>query len=514
MLKIYNTLTKKKEVFKPLKRGKINLFVCGPTVYDLAHLGHARLAIFFDVVAKYLKQSFKVNYLQNITDVDDKIIKRAKKEKISPKKIARRFEKEYLKTIKLLKINSVTKYPRATDHIKEIISQVKRLLKKGYAYKISDGIYYDISKFKDYGKLSKRTRLQAEDAVSRIDESKEKRNKGDFCLWKYPSKDVSRLLEKQKNNLKRKKSKKGTLIIINNEPIWTSPFGPGRPGWHIEDTAITEKYFGPQYDIHGGGMDLIFPHHEAEIAQMEAISGKKPLARYWMHCGLLTIGGKKMAKSFGNFITIENFLKKYNPRILRLLFLKSYYRSPFDYNEKLIEQLKRDLERIDEFIERLKEKENSYSSLKNKRQNKKEPSPFLKLAEGGFDIGRDVKTLISKIENEFKRAMDDDFNTPLALSLVFHLINRGNWLLDRGKISPQDAKNILKTLRKIDKVFSFIFKEKREEKIPTSVLSLTKKREKYRKEKKWKEADEIRKKINELGYLIQDTKRGPKLKKI
>ena len=277
MLKIYNTLSRKKEIFKPRKEKQVNLFVCGPTVYDFSHLGHARTYIAFDVIVKYLRQNgYDVFYLQNITDIDDKIINKAKENNVTPEKLAFRFEKEYLDDIKSLKINGVTKYARATDHIEEIISQVERLIKKDCAYKIEDGIYYDISKFKGYGKLSKRTVLQAEDAVSRIDESKEKRNKGDFCLWKF--------------------SKSG-------EPNWQSPWGKGRPGWHIEDTAITEKYFGPQYDIHGGANELIFPHHEAEIAQMEVISGKSPLVKYWLHTGLLTIDRVKMAKLLGRWQT-------------------------------------------------------------------------------------------------------------------------------------------------------------------------------------------------------------------
>ena len=236
-LRVYNTLTRKKEIFRPKKGKRVNMFVCGPTVYDYTHLGHARTYIAFDMIVKYLRQKgYDVFYLQNITDIDDKIINRAKEEEISWKELARKFEKEYKKDIKALGINSVSKYARATEHIKEIISQVERLLKKGYAYQIEDGIYYDISKFKNYGKLSGRTVLQAEDAVSRIDESKKKRNKGDFCLWKFWSgKDY--------------------------EPKWKSPWGYGRPGWHIEDTAITEKYFGFQYDIHGGARDSHLPQY-------------------------------------------------------------------------------------------------------------------------------------------------------------------------------------------------------------------------------------------------------------
>jgi len=456
------------------------MFVCGITSYDLSHIGHARTYIVFDMIAKYLREKgYNVFYLQNITDIDDKIIQRAKEKKISLQKLARDFEKEYLEDMKSLKIDSVTKYARATDHIKEITNQVKRLLKKGYAYKIEDGIYYDISKFKDYGKLSRRTVLQAEDAVSRIDESKEKRNKGDFCLWKF--------------------SKPG-------EPKW--PFDKdvrlssvealrvkdGRPGWHIEDTAITEKYFGPQYDIHGGARDLIFPHHEAEIAQMEAISDRKPLVKYWLHSGFLTVNGQKMAKSLGNFITIRDFLKTGTrtggvgaARILRLFVIKTHYRSPIDYDEKAILQTKREIERIDEFVEKLQ-------TTNSKLQT-------------------NYKFQITNYEKNFEKAMEDDFNTPKAVAVIFDLVNKGNSLLDQGKISSIGAKNILEFLRKIDKIFNFIFWKKPKEKIPEGILKLVKERERYRREGSWQKADEIRKKIKELGYWVEDTKEGPKIKR-
>jgi len=463
MLKLYNTLSRRKETLRPRKDKKINLFVCGITPYDFNHIGHARTYIAFDVIVKYLRQKgYDVFYLQNITDVDDKIIQRAKERNIIPGKLTCQFEKEYLNNMKALKIDSVTKYARATDHIREIISQVKRLLKKGFAYQIEDGIYYDISKFKNYGRLSKRTVLQAEDAVSRIDESKEKRNKGDFCLWKF--------------------SKTG-------EPKWSSPWGDGRPGWHIEDTAITEKYFGPQYDIHGGARDLIFPHHEAEIAQMEAISGKKPLVKYWLHSGFLTVKGQKMAKSLGNFITIRDFLKKNPARLLRLLIIKNHYRSPIDYVEKLLSQTKKELQRIDEFISKLK-------NLKNKKRVK-EVNLFS----------------TSAYASVFEEAMEDDFNTPKAIAVIFELINQGNSLIDKNKITKSDAKNILEFLKRVDRMFNFIFWRKPKEKIPSELLSLTKQRQKYREQGQWQKADELRKRIKAMGYWIEDTKKGPKIKK-
>ena len=463
-LKIYNTLTRKKEIFKPRKGKKVNMFVCGPTVYDYAHIGHARTYIAFDVIVKYLrKKGYDVFYLQNITDVDDKIINRAKEEGVSWKELARKFEREYKKDAKSLGIDSISKYARATEHIKEIISQVERLLKKGFAYQIEDGIYYDISKFKDYGKLSGRTALQAEDAVSRIDESKKKKNKGDFCLWKFWSgKDW--------------------------EPKWRSPWGYGRPGWHIEDTAITEKYFGPQYEIHGGARDLIFPHHEAEIAQMEAISEKKPMVKYWLHTGFLTINGQKMSKSLGNFITIREFLNKHSARLLRFFVLKSHYRSPIDYSEKAILQSQNELERIDEFVEKIQ-------NAKFKIQN--------------FNS----KFKIDKFKNKFEEAMDDDFNTPKAMAVIFELIREVNPMLDKNQITQEEVKQILEFLKFIDEIFGFILKKERV-KIPEEIKKLAQKREILRKEKKWEEADKIREEIKKLGYEIQDTAGGTKIKKL
>jgi len=471
MIKLYNTLSRKKEVFLPRRGRKVNIFVCGPTTYDFSHIGHARTYLVFDMIAKYLREKkYNVFYLQNITDVDDKIIDRAIKEKIFWKDLSRKFEREYLKDMKALNINSVRKYARATEHIKEIINQVKRLLKKGYAYQIKDGIYYNIKKFKDYGKLSRRTVLQAEDAVSRIDESKEKKNRGDFCLWK--------------------KSK-------IREPSWPSPWGLGRPGWHIEDTAITERYFGAQYDIHGGARDLIFPHHEAEICQMEVISGKKPMVKYWLHTGFLTVKKRKMAKSLGNFITVKNFLRKHSARILRLFVLKTHYRSPIDYSEKEIEQVKKQLEMIDEFLDK----------LKSRISTNLPPISRMNISE--------ISTKIHEYSRTFEKAMDDDFNTPKALASVFHLISEGNSLFDKNKLSPADARDILKFLRKIDKVFNFIFWGKRVAiKIPSFIKKMVREREKARKEKDWKLADEIRRKIKWMGYWVEDTKEGPKIKKL
>ncbi len=459
-LKIYNTLSGKKEIFLPLKNKKVSLFVCGPTVYDFPHIGHARTCIIFDSFAKYLKQiGFNVFYLQNITDIDDKIIARAREKGVLPKNLALVFEKEYLKSMKNLGINSVTKYAKATSYIKEIINQIERLLSKGYAYKLEGGIYYDISKFKNYGSLSGRTVLGAEDAISRIDYNKDKKNRGDFCLWKF---------------------KQDTA-----EPSWPSSFGKGRPGWHIEDTAITEKFFGAQYDIHGGGRDLLFPHHQAEIAQMEAISDKRPFVRYWMHIGFLTISGQKMSKSLKNFITINDFLKRHTSQQLRFLVLKNLWRSPFDYSESVIIEVKSALEKIEEFLRKIK---------------------YAKTIKSTNKI---LKKKFEKTKIDFYKELNDDFNTPRAFAVIFNFIKETNQFLEEGLFSKKFAQEIYSFFEKINQIFGIIdFEKIKKPTISADVKKLIKAREKYRKEQNWQKADEVRIEIEKMGYLMEDTKEG------
>jgi cysteinyl-tRNA synthetase len=462
--KIYNTLTNKTEPFKPIKGKKVNLFVCGPTVYDYSHIGHARNYIIFDAFVKYLKtQKYNVFYLQNITDLDDKIIARARERGVTPKDLALAFEKEYLDSMKKLGVNSVSKYARATAHIKEITSQVQRLLDKKYAYEIKDdGIYYDISRFKNYGKLAGRTAIEAEDGVSRIDYSKNKRNRGDFNLWKF----------KQQSE----------------EPSWPSPWGDGRPGWHIEDTAITEKYFGFQYDVHGAARDLIFPHHEAEIAQMEAISGKRPMAKYWMHVGFLTVSGQKMSKSLNNFITIADFLKRYPANYLRFFVVKNLWSSPVDYSDSAMIEVKSASEKIEEFLRRLK-------NVKNRKP------------------GKNAK-IIKELKTGFYNQLEDNFNTPKAFAVMFDFIKNINQLLDQDLMSKKEALDIYKIFQEIDKIFGFIDFKKVQQKIPANIMQLVKERETARKNQDWQKSDLIRNEIERQGYSVEDTKSGPVIKSI
>ncbi len=447
VLKLYNTLSRKKEVFKPIKKGKINMFVCGPTVYDYSHIGHAKTYIQFDIIVKYLRYlDYDVFYLQNITDIDDKIIERAKKSKTTPRELARKYEKIYHEDEAKLGITSVTKHARATDYIQQIVKQVKTLLDKGYAYKIEDGFYFDLSKFKDYGKLSKTRVKETEQAHSRIDDSVNKRNKADFCLWKFSK----------------------------NKPNWKTEIGEGRPGWHIEDTAITETEFGVQYDIHGGAADLIFPHHEAEIAQMESASGKKPLVRYWLHTGFLNVEGKKMAKSLKNFTTIREALEKYDSKVLRYLFSTVHYRSRIDFSEKSLEQSKNTLDKLNNFLIYVKDKK---------------------------PIGKEL----GKFKKEFFKHMDNDLNTPLAFATLFDLVN---YCYKENK----GGKEVVDFLLEIDNIFNILKKKK--EKISKEILTLVKERELARNEKNYGLADHLREKIKKKGYYVDDTDKGSIIKKL
>jgi cysteinyl-tRNA synthetase len=449
-LKVYNTLTRKKEEFKPMHEKKVNMFVCGPTVYDYPHLGHAKTYTQFDFIAKVLrKKGCLVFYLQNITDIDDKIIKRSKELHMTPQELALKYEEIYKEDMASLHNNSVTEYARATEHINQIVKQVKDLIEKEFAYKIKDGYYYDLKKFDDYGKLSGRKTLQENDSVSRVDENPEKKNKGDFCLWKF--------------------HKAG-------EPSWKTELGEGRPGWHIEDTAITESYFGQQYDLHGGAVDLIFPHHEAEIAQQEAASGKKPFVKYWMHTAFLNINSEKMSKSAGNFFTIRDALKKYDYAVLRFFFITNHYRTAIDFTPQILEQAKSGLERLNEFIRKIDRK------LDDKENEK----------------------IIEHFKKKFYEALDDDFDTPNAFAHLFEFIREMNAKGTAGKHTFALMKELNETLD---------FLELEELDIPKEIEKLLKKREQARAEKDWKESDSLRDEMKSLGWIVEDKKEGQKVKK-
>ena len=455
-MRLYNTLSGKKEELPAIKSKKLRLFVCGPTVYDYSHIGHARTYIFFDFLARYLKlKGYKVFYLQNITDIDDKIIERAKSEGKTAAEVGGFFTKAYLEDMRALGIIAVDTYALATKHIPEIIKQVQALIKKGYAYKIEgDGWYFDIKKFPDYGKLSRRTALQAEDAVTRIDESVKKRNKGDFCVWKF--------------------SKTG-------EPTWPTSFGAGRPGWHIEDTAISEKYFGPQYELHGGGMDLKFPHHEAEIAQAEAVSGKKPFVKLWIHTGMLTVHGEKMAKSLKNFLTIREYLEKHSAAALRFAFFSHHYQTPVNYEELLIKDAESALYRAWSFL----------GALDFVKSHKRQGSR---------------KISLDSYSREFFAGLDDDLNTPRALAVLFVLINEAGQSEKIFDLRRETTQKLKKFITDSFELFQITFPKA---KVSSEVKKLAAKRELSRKNKQFTQSDTLRKEINALGYIIEDTPLGP-----
>ncbi|MEK6940986.1 MAG: cysteine--tRNA ligase [Nanoarchaeota archaeon] len=454
-MKVYNTLTRKKE---EIKEKKLKAFVCGITCYDYAHIGHARSYICFDVIIKFLRYLGKdVFYLQNITDIDDKIIERADKSKQPWDSISKEFAKAYLDDMKTLGVDSVDKYVLATKYIKNIKSQVQRLLDIGVAYKLDDGIYFEINKFPDYGKLSHQYQKDMKSGV-RVEINKQKKHHGDFVLWKF-----------------RKQ----------NEPFWPAKFGSGRPGWHIEDTAITEQEFGPQYDLHGGGLDLIFPHHESEIAQMESISGRAPLVKYWLHNGFVLVDNVKMSKSLGNFWTIRDVLKEFSPRAVRHYCLSVHYHAPINYSKESLQHSENTIKRLDDFVSRVR-------SANGKISN--------------------VKPLIQKTEKAFTSSMENDFDTSGALSSLFGLIHDINKLVDESKLSKKNAQDVISFIKEINTVLG-IFRLK-EDTLSKNVRTLIKQRETARNNKDFALADKIREKLKGLGIILEDTKEGIRWKKL
>ena len=443
---IHNTLGGEDQEFIPEHHGRVNMFVCGPTVYDDSHIGHARTNIFFDVMAKYLRaRGYSVFYLQNITDIDDKIISRASDEGKKYSDISDYYFKKYLSVMKAMKIDSINYYARASLYVDEIQSQIKRMMDAGYAYETADGVYFHVRKFSDYGKLSGQNMDEIKsNARGTIREEKE--DPEDFALWK--------------------KMKPG-------EPYWESPWGKGRPGWHIEDTAITEAYFGTKYDIHGGGSDLIFPHHEAEIAQMRSISGEKYLARYWIHTGMVNINSEKMSKSLKNFIKTADILKKYRPEVLRFAMVNSNYNSVIDYSEQLMEESKNSVERINILYRKLKE---------------------INATSGDYYIeGTEVMDKMNKI-------MDRNFDTRSLIRELLSFISDLNKNLDN--MNQESAREAINVLDYIDSFLSILYSSSvNTDNIIELVLDI---RNMARTDKNYKFSDYIRKKLQENNIYIED----------
>lgn len=460
-LRLHNTLTRAVEDFVPREENKVHLFVCGPTVYDFSHLGHAKTYVQLDTLARVLKHhNYDVFYLQNITDIDDKIMTRAHERNIDWQDLRSTFQDEYIADMTSLNNTSVTQYARATDYIDDIIKQVQTLVDKGHAYTIDkDGIYFEIATFADYGKLSGRSEVKKDDARTRIDESDNKRGWNDFCLWKF--------------------SKPG-------EPTWDAPFGAGRPGWHIEDTAITEHFFGPQYDIHGGAVDLIFPHHEAEITQMEAASGKVPLVRYWVHTGFLTIDDEKMAKSAGNFFTIREVIEKgYDPIAIRLFMLQSHYRSPINFT----------FDNLDAANNRLRNWRN-IAALRHQTHDTLRDDDEKSTDETSVSLYATAQALTE--------ALEDDLNTPAGLTIIDDAFTR----LTKAPLKDIHQHALTELLSTIDEVLGLQLIESTPD-VDDETKRRIIERQHARATQDWKKSDDIREDIEKSGITIRDTATGP-----
>ncbi|MBS7623169.1 cysteine--tRNA ligase [Candidatus Bathyarchaeota archaeon] len=463
VLQVFNTMSGVEEEFKPISGNRVNIFVCGPTVYDYSHIGHARTYVAYDVIVRYLRfKGYSTFYLMNITDVDDKIIERSKERNTPPLTLSEEYTREFYCDIAMLNISSINLFAKASEHIPEMIDQITRLLEGGYAYKVDGDVYFDISKFRDYGRLSHQNPDELK--KHRIEPDPRKRNPGDFSLWKSRSRD---------------------------ELGWESPWGWGRPGWHIEDTAITETYFGPQYDIHGGAIELVFPHHEAEIAQAESVSSKRPMVKYWIHTGMVNVRGQKMSKSLGNFVTIRDVLRKYSPNVLRFFFISSHYRSPIDYSEANLENAHESLRRV------VKAHAEAASALRDARS-----------AEDRNDL--EFSKVTAESRRRFMEAMDDDFNTPVALSVMLSFSRRLEAYahLRPAKRTLQEG---LSVLRDFASILGIDLSEARVEQpeITDALIELiVELRDEARKRRDWATADKIRERLASLKISLEDEPEG------
>lgn len=460
-IRLHNTLTKKVEKLEPREEGKIHLFVCGPTVYDFSHIGHAKTYVQLDTLARVLRYSgLDVFYLQNITDIDDKIIERAKQSGVDWQDLRTQFEDEYIQDMQSLGNTSVSQYARATDYIADILTQVTTLIDKGNAYEIeNDGIYFEISTFPEYGKLSGRQDVKKDDALSRIDESDNKRGWNDFCLWKF--------------------SKPG-------EPVWDAPFGAGRPGWHIEDTAITEHIFGPQYDIHGGAVDLIFPHHEAEITQMEAASGKVPFVGIWVHTGFLTIDGDKMSKSVGNFHTIRDVIGRgYDPLAIRLFMLQSHYRSAINFT----------FENLDAASNRLINWRN-VAALRHQTHDTLRDDDEKSSDERSVSLYATSQAVVE--------ALYQDLDTPRALAIIDEAFS----LIASKQLNDIHQHAFTELLHTVDETLGLNLMGTTPD-VSDDIKRLIIERQQARTKNDWKSSDALRNEIEKSGVTIRDTTHGP-----
>jgi cysteinyl-tRNA synthetase len=470
-IRIFNTLTKKKEFFEPVEPRKVRMYVCGPTVYDSSHMGHARSVVVFDVIVRYLQnQGYEVTYVRNFTDIDDKIINRANELGIDSKDLAEKYIKEFYEDMDALNVRRATLEPRATEHISDIIEVVQKLIQKKMAYPLDGDVYFSVESFKGYGKLSGR-KLEDMEAGARVAVDERKRNPFDFALWKS--------------------AKPG-------EPSWESPWGKGRPGWHIECTAMSSSLLGETIDIHGGGKDLVFPHHENEIAQSEAAFGKK-FVRYWIHNGFVNINQEKMSKSLGNFLLIKDIIKIYHPESVRLFLLSNHYRSPIDFNEKAMEEASGALEKIYTFLERVED-------------------------QLGVQVKRDDTS--GGLWQEFCDAMNDDFNTAQGLGVLFSAVRNLNRIIDESgdRLSDKDWEQVKAGYSDVLEIGDILgifkqspkryFEQKRQKGIkkeaidPKLIEKMVHDRTEARKSKDWAKADKIRDELLEMKIILEDRADG------
>ena len=459
-MKLYNTLTRKKEDFIPIHENEVRMYCCGPTVYNYFHIGNARPFIIFDAFRRYMEyKGYKVTYVQNFTDIDDKMIQRANEEDTTVAELAERFIEEYFKDADGLGIERATVHPRATQHIDEMIAYIEGLIEKGLAYEIDGDVWYDTSAFESYGKLSRQD-LEELEAGARVDPNEKKRNPMDFALWKA--------------------QKPG-------EPAWDSPWGKGRPGWHIECSVMASKYLGETIDIHAGGQDLIFPHHENEIAQSEGLSGK-PFANYWLHNGYINVDNRKMSKSLGNFFTVRDISEKYDLEIVRLFMLSAHYRSPVNFSHELLDQAKSALER-----------------LYNARNN------LLYLLDMAED--RDLSDEEQKLHDrtgeyirDFESAMEDDINTADALSVIFDLVRDANTHL-KAESPRRLIEAFYNTFESLTDIMGIVQKEQKKS-LDQEIEELIEKRQQARAAKDWATADKIRDDLKARGIILEDTPHG------
>ena len=457
-------MTKKKEELKPIKPGEVNIYACGPTVYNYIHIGNARPICSFDVLRRYLKyRGYKVKYVQNFTDVDDKIIKKANEEGVESLEISEKYIAEYKKDAHGLNVMDADVHPKVTESMDIIIDIVKTLVDKGFAYESNGDVYFRTSKFEDYGKLSK---MPIDDlkAGARINVNEQKEDALDFAVWKA--------------------AKPG-------EPYWDSPWGKGRPGWHIECSAMSRHHIGNTIDIHCGGQDLIFPHHENEIAQSEAATGCT-LANYWVHNGYINVDNQKMSKSLGNFFTAREVAEKYGYEVVRYMMVQAHYRSPINYCVELLESCKASLERL----------YNCRNTLDSAIEN----------AKSG-EISKEATEIFEKRRNQFIEAMDDDLNTADGVTAIFELVRDLNTMSSDSSTSKEQLTAGAALFDELTDVLGILYNRNKEEEIPTEILELAEQRKAARKEKNFALADELRNKIADMGYIIEETRQGTKIKK-